>query len=867
MKRGNSHSKRSLITAIITIPLLFTFISSVLFANPVEKKHAQKAAQGWLKQNRNPMDCPISNLPTKVKSLFDEDEKTLCYIVNLEPAGFVIVSADDEIEPVIAFSSTGYYDGDENSPLTALLKEDMSSRLDAAKQGLDQKKRIRKSHKWKSLIEADVPAYSTPQDMVEMVAASVSQVRVDPFLQSEWDQGDVSGSTCYNYYTPSNYPTGCVATAMAQVMRYHTWPVTGIGVNSSTIYVNGSPQTAYTRGGNGSGGAYNWAQMPLIPLSGVTSTQREAIGALCYDAGVMVGMDYMSGGSSASLVDADQEMTATFNYTNSIYTQSFTSSGDDRLWNLLNANLDAQLPVILGVSGSAGGHAVIADGYGYTDNTLYHHLNMGWGGYDNAWYQLPLIDASYTFNAINDAVYNIYSSGTGEIISGRVTNLAGAPLENVSVSAYIGATLQKQTTTNSRGVYALQNLSSNTIYRISAVKSGENFLDQNVTTGNSADWGTPGNRSGILFVSATVGPPTAFDITVQDANALGTTSIQLQVLDDGEPDPNLLRCIITSLPSHGELSEPNVGPIDAVPYIMAVDSNSVDYTPCPYFGGQDTFTYKANDGGTYPIGGDSNIATVTVNVNNQLNTDFGTESDSYTTLMMDTGSFYDVRSEVIYLQSDIGGHRKITDLALNVYTAPGRTLNNWTIRMQHTNLFIFNSVTTQFLTSGWTTVYQGNENIQTGWINFHFDTPFEYNGIQNLLVDFSFNNSGRTSPSGVYLFQNVGANRVLSLTSSTGTHGDPLDWDFWALDGAYYLSGFVPSMKLIGEGLIDPLVGDFDATCDVRMPDLAIFSQAWQTSSGDANYDVQCDLTAVKGIVDIQDLIIMANQWLETYHP
>ena len=106
---------------------------------------------------------------------------------------------------------------------------------------------------------------------------------------------------------------------------------------------------------------------------------------------------------------------------------------------------------------------------------------------------------------------------------------------------------------------------------------------------------------------------------------------------------------------------------------------------------------------------------------------------------------------------------------------------------------------------------------------------------------------------------------ILEDALSSYLHSDPLSWDFWALGGSYYLGGFVPSMKLIGEVLIDPLVGDFDTTCDVKLPDLAILSQAWHTSSGDANYDAECDLTTTKGMVNVLDLVIFADQWLKTY--
>ena len=856
----------------ILLLILFCDISQ---ARSVEKGDARQAVRGWIRHNKMPMDRSISDVVADIQTM-KEKSQSLCYIVNLEPEGFVIISPDTEIEPIIAFSSSGRFDADENNPLTTLLKKDMKGRLQTVREKKrNQQNTNKETRKWEALttlgnagsVDRLQPKSDDLFDM-QMLALSVSEVWVDPFVLSEWDQGDVGGSPCYNYYTPNNYVVGCVATAMAQLMRYHTYPTSGIGVHAFTIEVNGVSQTAYTRGGNGSGGAYNWTQMPYDPQSSVTTPQREAIGALCYDAGVTARMSYTSSSSGASLVYADQELTDTFDFSNSIYTRSFSSFGDSRLWNILNANLDAKLPVILGISRTGGGHAVVADGYGYTGDTLYHHINMGWGGADNAWYQLPTIDASYTYTVIDDCIYNVYPTGSGEIISGRVTNMAGSPLENVTVSAYQGTTLIKQTTTDSRGVFALTQLSSNTSYTISASKIGENFLDQTVTTGHSVDLSTPGNRSGILFVSANTGPPTAYDIQA-DVDAGDSVLIQLEGLDDGVPDPNLFRCIITSLPSHGILSEPNVGFIETIPYELTSSICDVNYIPCPYFGGQDAFTYKANDGGTYPTGGDSNIATVTVNVDNQVSTSLDGPTNTYTSLVMGTGEFYDARAQIIMLGSEIGSAQVITDLVLDVYAAPGGTLNNWTIRIQHTNWTEYPSgydVTYMVLTSGWTVVYQANETIaQTGWHTFHLDTPFEYNGSQNLLIDLSYNNSALAFPSGGYFIQtSIPETRTLGLGSETGTHGNPLYWDFWSTGGTYYPTN-VPSIQLVGEALVDPIVGDFDASCDVKMPDFAIFSQAWMTMQGQGNYNVECDLTTTKGAVDLQDLLILMGQWMQTY--
>ncbi|MGA2094345.1 MAG: S8 family serine peptidase [Sedimentisphaerales bacterium] len=111
------------------------------------------------------------------------------------------------------------------------------------------------------------------------------------------------------------------------------------------------------------------------------------------------------------------------------------------------------------------------------------------------------------------------------------------------------------------------------------------------------------------------GPPIANDIDV--VTTLNTAiTIALQATDDGLPNPpGDLNYIITSLPTHGDLNDPNVGIIGSVPHTLAGNGSQVIYTPATGYTGPDNFIFKANDGGVPPDGGDSNTATVSITVN------------------------------------------------------------------------------------------------------------------------------------------------------------------------------------------------------------------------------------------------------------
>jgi len=336
-----------------------------------------------------------------------------------------------------------------------------------------------------------------------MGLTSVPDVRVAPLVQTKWSQHSVCGNYCYNYYTPNHYYCGCVATAMAQLMRYHQYPDTGIGVHYFMIEVNGYPRTVSTRGGDGYGGVYNWSDMVLVPSCSTTSTQRKAIGALCYDAGISVHTDYTPDGSGAPIFDVKPALTTTFKYDNAVNGYNDEENIGPGLIGMINPNLDYGSPVILAIWNDESGHAIVCDGYGYAaPATLYHHLNMGWQGTDDAWYNLPTI---LDFDIVDTCIYNIFVDGTGEIISGRVTNALGDPISGATVTA-TGSVDPYSTTTNANGIYALAKIPSASTYTISVTKTGYLFTDQIVTTGTSYDESnTSGNKWEIDFMGVICG--------------------------------------------------------------------------------------------------------------------------------------------------------------------------------------------------------------------------------------------------------------------------------------------------------------------------------------------------------------------------
>jgi len=540
---------------ILTVVLvMLQLCSDNIQARPTTQKEAEKVVKGWLKASPRPLGAALGRQVTKIETYTDDGGNPLYYIVYLQPNGFVIVPADDLIEPIIGFVEDGIYDPSPTNPLGALVTGDLNGRIESVRAGQPVRTKAIAGvstvpqSKWGNFLGL---AEATEKEVGTLGLSNIDDVRVAPLVQTKWDQTGCSGKdtlACYNYYTPPyheggdrnyNYPCGCVATALAQIMRYHQYPTTGIDTNSFYIKVNDVIQSRSTRGGDGSGGAYNWDQMPLDPYSirgSITETQRQAIGALCYDAGVAIShrasdtynpvqyTHYTYEETDAFTHSAKVGLTTTFKYGNAIYGFNSGATIDiNNLKGMINPNLDAGLPVYFGIKKGTAGHAVVCDGYGYNGAiiaTMYHHINMGWAGLSDAWYNLPTINSwPSSYDTLYETIYNIRKFGGGEVISGRVTDPGGNPISDVNVKSayYPGPSLVKSCLTKAKGIYAFVGYNSDSNIIVWAQKTGYIFDNKIVRTGKSIDLQpTSGNLWGVDFVciapdvntmTPTSGPP------------------------------------------------------------------------------------------------------------------------------------------------------------------------------------------------------------------------------------------------------------------------------------------------------------------------------------------------------------------------
>ena len=230
----------------VRLAVAILLASSALFAAEISSDDAARAARAWVDRGYAMGKLPAGRTVAGVDEVTDSDTGAQLRIVRFAGGGFVVLSADDLVDPVIAFSETGTgLDIDDDNPFWSLLRSDIAAREAAA--GVERGKsaapkkgagtilklsgQTATQRKWAELL-SDGTSGSGGQGMHVLKAAaglsSLSDIRVDSFVQSRWSQSGHAntpiGVPCYNYYTTNHYVCGCVATAQAQLMRYWQYP-------------------------------------------------------------------------------------------------------------------------------------------------------------------------------------------------------------------------------------------------------------------------------------------------------------------------------------------------------------------------------------------------------------------------------------------------------------------------------------------------------------------------------------------------------------------------------------------------------------------------------------------------------------------
>ncbi len=358
------------------IMALAVMMALPVFAERVTPETARKVATTFL-TNNGAKSAQLTDL-TKVAGFQN------LYIFTAED-GFVVMAADDCVQPILGYSLTNKF-----------VADDMPDNLRWWLQGYDDQIADAVASKAESTAEV---AMQWKDLEAGKQRAAMADVIVAPMIQTKWDQNKYYNRSCP---TASGGPdghvyTGCVATAMAQVMKYWDHPTTGNGSHSYTHATYGEQSVNFGET------TYDWANMPNSLNNNSTTTQINAVAELMYHCGVSVDMNYGTGSSGAPSYKVQNALISYFKYSTSSTFIARSEFTDSQWIAFLKSELDESRPLFYSGSNVNSGHAFICDGYRSDDK---FHFNWGWSGYDG----VGTDNGYWTIGSLNP---NPGSSGSG----------------------------------------------------------------------------------------------------------------------------------------------------------------------------------------------------------------------------------------------------------------------------------------------------------------------------------------------------------------------------------------------------------------------------------------------------------------------
>lgn len=290
--------------------------------------------------------------------------------------GYAVISADDVAEALLGYADEGRFD-----------PENIPANMKA----------------WLETYTAEI-VWASTQSLSEGISTYTStrpeRSPIPPLCKTKWDQ-----SAPYNNECPidprdnKRCVTGCVATAMAQVMKYHNWPQKGSGALSyttSTLKIQQSLDLSSI--------TFDWGNMLDVYTGSATPAQEKAVATLMHAAGVSVNMDYTSVASSAGSHLPAKALIEYFGYDKGVSFQRRYWYGLTEWEDLIYENLTSCGPVIIGGSSFDGGHEFVCDGYSQDG---YFHINWGWGGMSDGYFLLSALEPGQQGIGGSSSGYNI----------------------------------------------------------------------------------------------------------------------------------------------------------------------------------------------------------------------------------------------------------------------------------------------------------------------------------------------------------------------------------------------------------------------------------------------------------------------------
>ncbi len=380
--------------------LLLTLTGLSVMASPVKPQKALLVAKNFMAQyvkGADQMEATVVYTHPMPKS-----GQPAMYAVNIGNM-FVLVSADDIAHPVLGYSLSRPWPEQTLPSQVSSYLDDLAAQIETAA-GQQENPDRETTEEWRQLLS----------NSNQLTTTNLPD-SVGPLLTTTWDQGQYYNALCpedANSPYDGHVPTGCVATAMAQIVNYWGYPVHGRGTHSYNV--SGLDANSFYGDVNTTGYGtlyvdydsitYDYYNMPNA-LSATSTTQEvAAVAQLMYHCGVSVNMLYGPSESGAMEEDVRSALISYYGFAPTLgYAQRQVYT--ENAWiDSLRANIDRGEPVFYCGSSAWAAHAFVLDGY-KQDN--YFHFNFGWSGYGDGWYLTSAIEPSWSFNDWQSAIMGI----------------------------------------------------------------------------------------------------------------------------------------------------------------------------------------------------------------------------------------------------------------------------------------------------------------------------------------------------------------------------------------------------------------------------------------------------------------------------
>ena len=341
------------------LALSFILLSTTSYCAPRSLEQIKAAAAKVLKLKIQPNRVNALNGKTNVLNVLKEGNEYT--VVGYADGGFAVIANDDMFDAVIGYSD-GQFSQTDMPPAMVWWMSAMDESLRKQKEsGITSPRAV-------SPADAGYPA------------------SVDELVTSSWGQDTPFNDQCPTYTyagKTQRYVTGCVATAMSQIMYFHKYPLQGQGrkIYDFTSPVDGKQWNFDVRF---SRVKYDWDNMIDSYDHGYNALQAEAVAQLMFHCGVSVNMMYNMDGSGAFTKDAANSLREYFSYSTKMYTRDVFTKNE---WmNIIYKEISEHCPILYGgVSPSQGGHAFVLDGY---DENGLVHINWGWNGSQDGYFEI-----------------------------------------------------------------------------------------------------------------------------------------------------------------------------------------------------------------------------------------------------------------------------------------------------------------------------------------------------------------------------------------------------------------------------------------------------------------------------------------------